>query len=66
MCECISYDDCSVCSMVWYGFKVVFLDHYFLDSLKAQKEFKFQQLRQRKMTVAEYVKKFEDIATCTN
>lgn len=43
-------------------FKTIFLDKYFLGSLMAQKEFKFKQLLQAIMSVAEYAGKFKDIA----
>ncbi|XP_050895545.1 uncharacterized protein LOC127102186 [Lathyrus oleraceus] len=42
-------------------FKTIFMDKYFPSSLRTQKEFEFQQLRQGTMTVATYAKKFEDM-----
>ncbi|XP_050878698.1 uncharacterized protein LOC127082494 [Lathyrus oleraceus] len=47
----------------WEHFKTTFLDKYFPRSLRTQKEFEFQQLRQGTMSVATYAKKFEDMAT---
>lgn len=44
-------------------FKEVFLDKYFLSSLKGHKEFEFQQLRQGGMSVEEYAKRFEDMVS---
>jgi hypothetical protein len=46
----------------WEHFKTVFLDKYFPSSLRTQKEFEFQQLRQGPMIVAAYAEKFEDMA----
>ncbi|XP_050898344.1 uncharacterized protein LOC127105218 [Lathyrus oleraceus] len=43
-------------------FKTTFLDKYFPISLRTQKEFEFQQLRQGTMSVAMYAEKFEDMA----
>ncbi|XP_050916725.1 uncharacterized protein LOC127131878 [Lathyrus oleraceus] len=45
----------------WEHFKTIFLDKYFPSSLRTQKEFKFQQLRQGTMSVAAYAEKFEDM-----
>lgn len=41
---------------VWENFKAVFLDKYFLESLRAQKEFEFKQLHQGAMSIAQYTK----------
>lgn len=38
----------------WEHFKNTFLDKYFPSSLRTQKEFEFQQLRQGNMSVVEY------------
>ncbi|XP_050876243.1 uncharacterized protein LOC127079937 [Lathyrus oleraceus] len=46
----------------WEHFKTIFMDKYFPSSLRTQKEFEFQQLRQGTMSVAAYAKKFEDMA----
>lgn len=46
----------------WEHFKIYFLDKYFPSTLRTQKEFEFQQLRQSNMSVAEYAEKFEDMA----
>ncbi|XP_050897961.1 uncharacterized protein LOC127104858 [Lathyrus oleraceus] len=58
----------------WEHFKAIFLDNpkrggqvlrcykYFPSSLRTQKEFEFQQLRQGTMSVAAYAEKFEDMA----
>ena len=46
----------------WEQFKVIFMEKYFPSSLRTQKEFEFQQLRQGSMTVASYAEKFEDMA----
>ncbi|XP_050915453.1 uncharacterized protein LOC127130499 [Lathyrus oleraceus] len=45
----------------WEHFKTIFLDKYFPSSLRTQKEFEFQQLRQGTMTVVVYAEKFEDM-----
>ncbi|XP_050920554.1 uncharacterized protein LOC127138206 [Lathyrus oleraceus] len=47
----------------WEHFKTIFMDKYFPSSLRTQKEFEFQQLRQGTMTVTVYAKKFEDMAS---
>ncbi|XP_050895726.1 uncharacterized protein LOC127102399 [Lathyrus oleraceus] len=47
---------------VWEHFKTTFLNKYFPSSLRTQKEFKFQQLRQGTMSMAMYAEKFEDMA----
>ncbi|XP_050915640.1 uncharacterized protein LOC127130715 [Lathyrus oleraceus] len=47
----------------WVHFKATFLDKYFPSSVRTQKEFEFQQLRQDTMSVAMYAEKFEDMAT---
>ncbi|XP_050876512.1 uncharacterized protein LOC127080227 [Lathyrus oleraceus] len=46
----------------WEHFKTIFLDKYFSSSLRTQKEFEFQQLRQGTMTVVVYAEKFGDMA----
>ncbi|XP_050895691.1 uncharacterized protein LOC127102355 [Lathyrus oleraceus] len=46
----------------WEHFKTIFMDKYFPSSLRTQKEFEFQQLRQGTMSVATYAEKFEDMA----
>ena len=46
----------------WEHFKAAFLDHYFPNSLRAQKELEFQQLRQGSMSITTYAEKFEDMA----
>ncbi|XP_050915462.1 uncharacterized protein LOC127130512 [Lathyrus oleraceus] len=46
----------------WENFKTIFLDKYFPSSLRTQKEFEFQQLRQGTVSVAAYAEKFEDMA----
>ncbi|XP_050902204.1 uncharacterized protein LOC127112054, partial [Lathyrus oleraceus] len=46
----------------WEHFKAIFLDKYFPSSLRTQKEFEFQQLRQGTMSVVAYAEKFEDMA----
>ncbi|XP_050875233.1 uncharacterized protein LOC127078856 [Lathyrus oleraceus] len=46
----------------WEHFKTTFLDKYFPSSLRTQKEFEFQQLRQGTMTIVPYAEKFEDMA----
>lgn len=38
-----------------------FLDNYFPNNLRSQKELKFQQLRRGDMSMIEYAKKFEDM-----
>ena len=43
-------------------FKTIFLEKYFLVSVKNQKETKFLQLKQGNMTVGQYVSKFEELA----
>lgn len=48
--------------MDWEHFKTTFLDKYYPSTLRTQKEFEFQQLRQGVMLVAKYAKKFEDMA----
>lgn len=45
----------------WENFKTTFLDKYFPSSLKTQKEFEFQQLRQGNMSVTKYAEKFENM-----
>ncbi|XP_050877001.1 uncharacterized protein LOC127080742 [Lathyrus oleraceus] len=45
----------------WEHFKTTFLDKYFPSSLRTQKEFEFQQLRQGTMMVVAYAEKFEDM-----
>ncbi|XP_050902090.1 uncharacterized protein LOC127110562 [Lathyrus oleraceus] len=45
----------------WENFKTTFMGKYFPSSLRTQKEFEFQQLRQGTMTVAAYAEKFEDM-----
>lgn len=42
-------------------FKTTFLDKYFPNSLRTQKEFEFQQLRQGIMSVTKFVEKFENM-----
>ncbi|XP_050875592.1 uncharacterized protein LOC127079226 [Lathyrus oleraceus] len=46
----------------WDHFKTTFLDKFFSSSLRTQKEFEFQQLRQGTMLVAMYAENFEDMA----
>lgn len=45
----------------WEHFKITFLDKYFPSTLRNQKEFEFQQLRQGTMSVAIYAEKFKDM-----
>lgn len=51
---------------VWERFKMVFLEKYFTDSLRANKEFEFQQLQEGSMFVAKYAEKFEDMVVYSN
>ena len=46
----------------WIQFKSTFMEKYFPSSLRTQKEFEFQQLRQGGMSVAAYAEKFEIMA----
>lgn len=46
----------------WDNFKIVFLDKYFPQSERRQKEAEFLQLQQGDMTVGQYVDKFEELA----
>ncbi|XP_058766954.1 uncharacterized protein LOC131640584 [Vicia villosa] len=50
----------------WGHFKVVVLEKYFPDSMRAQEELEFQMLRQGSMTVAEFAAKFEDMEAYSN
>ncbi|XP_058775802.1 uncharacterized protein LOC131650078 [Vicia villosa] len=43
-------------------FKVAFLEKYFPNSVRTQKEREFQNFKQSDMTVSEYAEKFEDLA----
>lgn len=45
--------------ITWEGFKMAFLDKYFLENVKHEKEIEFLHLVQGMMTVDQYVAKFE-------
>lgn len=45
----------------WENFKTTFMDKHFPSSLRTQKDFEFQKLRQGTMSVVVYVEKFEDM-----
>lgn len=45
----------------WEHFNTSFLDKYFPSSLRTQKEYEFQQLRQGNISVTGYVEKFENM-----
>ena len=46
----------------WEHFKAIFLEKYFLVSVKNQKETEFLQLKQGNMTIRQYVSKFKELA----
>ncbi|XP_058769115.1 uncharacterized protein LOC131642987 [Vicia villosa] len=46
----------------WQHFKVAFLEKYFPNSVRTQKEREFQNFKQGEMSVSEYAEKFEDLA----
>src|SRR4051812_22559778 len=46
----------------WQHFKVAFLEKYFPNSVRTQKEREFQNFKQGDMSVSEYAEKFEDLA----
>ncbi|XP_058734870.1 uncharacterized protein LOC131606742 isoform X1 [Vicia villosa] len=46
----------------WQHFKVAFLEKYFPNSVRTQKEREFQNFKQGNMSVSEYAEKFEDLA----
>ncbi|XP_058765537.1 uncharacterized protein LOC131639035 [Vicia villosa] len=46
----------------WEHFKTAFLEKYFPNSIRAQKEREFQLFKQGNLTVSEYAEKFEDMA----
>ncbi|XP_058775640.1 uncharacterized protein LOC131649918 [Vicia villosa] len=46
----------------WQHFKVAFLEKYFPNNVKTQKEREFQNFKQGNMSVSEYAEKFEDLA----
>ncbi|XP_058769057.1 uncharacterized protein LOC131642912 [Vicia villosa] len=46
----------------WQHFKVAFLEKYFPNSVRTQKEREFQNFKQGDMSVLEYAEKFEDLA----
>ncbi|XP_058765786.1 uncharacterized protein LOC131639301 [Vicia villosa] len=46
----------------WQHFKVAFLEKYFPNSVRTQKEQEFQNFKHGSMSVSEYVEKFEDLA----
>lgn len=48
-------------SKYWEYFKATMLDKYFLDSMRARKELKFQKLRQGSMIVVKLTTKFKDM-----
>ena len=48
--------------MTWADFRIGFLEKYFLDSVKQDKEAEFLALQQGNMSVQEYVNKFEHLA----
>nr|KYP42590.1 hypothetical protein KK1_035997 [Cajanus cajan] len=45
----------------WDNFKRVFLEKYFPDNVRSQKEVKFLELKQRDGTIAEYAAKFDEL-----
>ena len=47
---------------MWTTFKVQFTDKYVPTHIRRQKRAEFQQLKQRTMTVLEYVTKFERLS----
>ncbi|XP_058784524.1 uncharacterized protein LOC131659333 [Vicia villosa] len=48
--------------MDWQHFKTAFLEKYFPNSVRTQKEREFQNFKQGNMSVSEYDDKFEDLA----
>ncbi|XP_058733101.1 uncharacterized protein LOC131604693 [Vicia villosa] len=46
----------------WHHFKVAFLEKYFPNSVRTQKEREFQNFKQGNMSVLEYAEKFKDLA----
>lgn len=46
----------------WETFSTTFLDKYFPESTRLQKENEFAELKQGDLSMVEYVKKFEDLA----
>ncbi|XP_058775048.1 uncharacterized protein LOC131649294 [Vicia villosa] len=46
----------------WKHFKVTFLEKYFPNSVRTQKERELQNFKQGNMSVSEYAEKFEDLA----
>ncbi|KAK7279072.1 hypothetical protein RJT34_24116 [Clitoria ternatea] len=45
--------------LIWENFKASFLEKYFPDTVRSQKELEFMELKQGSMTVEEYAAKFE-------
>ena len=48
--------------ITWEVFLATFFDKYFPDSVKNDKEAEFMQLKQRSMTIGQYVAKFEELS----
>jgi len=48
--------------VTWDSFRIRFLEKYFLDTVKQDREAEFLALQQRNMSVQEYVNKFEQLA----
>ncbi|XP_058760552.1 uncharacterized protein LOC131633895 [Vicia villosa] len=49
----------------WQHFKVAFLEKYFPNSVRTQKEREFHNFKQGNMSVSEYAEKFKDLADYT-
>ncbi|XP_058784256.1 uncharacterized protein LOC131659028 [Vicia villosa] len=46
----------------WHHFKAAFLEKYFPNSVRTEREWEFQNFKQGNMSVSEYSEKFEDMA----
>ena len=52
----------NVTVMTWEEFKKLFNGKYFPDSVRVSKRTEFASLKQGKMTVTEYVQRFEELS----
>ncbi|XP_022861220.1 uncharacterized protein LOC111381651 [Olea europaea var. sylvestris] len=50
-------------TLTWDRFKELFCNKYFIAPVRTMKMNEFIQLRQRRMTVGEYIRKFEQLST---
>lgn len=48
--------------LTWEGFRKTFLDKYFPENVKYEKEIEFLRLHQGEMTIDQYVSKFESLS----